>query len=64
VLDHGFDLRSAKPKTIKVKTGICCLSSNHAALMRMSKDWVVLNQDNMSEWRDVSTQRLVGSESG
>jgi hypothetical protein len=27
----------------------------HAALRRMSKDWLAQNQDNVSEWSDMSS---------
>ena len=30
--------------------GICCFSAKHAALKKNSKDWLDLNQDNVSEW--------------
>jgi hypothetical protein len=33
-----------KPHTI---TGICCFSAKHAALVRKSKDWLALNQNNV-----------------
>jgi len=36
------------------KIGICCFSTKHAALRRKSKDWLARNQDNMSEWGDMS----------
>ena len=32
----------------------CCFSAKHAVLRRSSKDWLVWNQDNVSEWGDVS----------
>ena len=34
--------------------GICCLFAQHAALKRLSKDWLARNQDNVSEWGDIS----------
>jgi hypothetical protein len=33
---------------------ICCFSAKHAVLKRKSKDWLARNQDNMSEWGDMS----------
>jgi hypothetical protein len=30
--------------------GICCLSANHTALRRKSKDWMARNQANVSKW--------------
>jgi hypothetical protein len=41
-------------KTKDYKIGICCSSTKHAALWRKSKDWLAQNQDNMSEWGDMS----------
>jgi hypothetical protein len=41
------------------KNGICCFSAKHAALRRKSKYWLALNQDNVSEWSDMSTRGLL-----
>jgi len=41
------------------KTGICCFSTKNATLRRKSKDWLALNQDNVSEWGDMSIRRLL-----
>jgi hypothetical protein len=38
------------------KIGICCFSAKHAALRRKSKDWLAQNQNNVSEWSDMSTR--------
>ena len=38
---------------------ICCFSSKHAALRRKSKDWLAGNQNNVSEWSDMSTRGLL-----
>jgi hypothetical protein len=46
-VDRGFEPRSGQTKDYKI--GICCFSAKHAALMRKSKDWLVLNQNNVSE---------------
>jgi hypothetical protein len=51
-VDRGFEPRSDQIKDYKI--GICCFSTKHAALRRKSKDWLVQNQDNVSEWGDVS----------
>ena len=48
-LSHG----RIKPKTI------CCFSAKHAALRRTSKDWLARNQNNVSEWSDMSTRGLL-----
>ena len=47
----GSSPGQVKPKT---KIGICCFSAKHAALRRKSKDWLARNQDNVSEWDDMS----------
>jgi hypothetical protein len=39
--------------------GICCFSSKHTELTSMSKDWLAQNQDNVPEWRDMSTCGLL-----
>jgi hypothetical protein len=38
---------------------ICCFSAKHAALRSKSKDWLAQNQNNVSEWSDMSTRRLL-----
>ena len=56
-VDRGFEPRSGQ--TIDYKIGICCFSTKHAALRRKSKDWLALNQDNESEWGDMSIHGLL-----
>ena len=57
VVDRGFDPWSGKTKDYKI--GVCCFSAKHAALRSKSKDWLSRNQDNVSEWSDMSTHGLV-----
>ena len=38
---------------------IFCFSAKHSAFRNKSKDWLVKNQDNMSEWSNMSTHRLL-----
>ena len=38
---------------------ICCFSAKHAALRRKSKDWLTRNQNNVSQWSDISTRGLL-----
>jgi len=38
---------------------MCCFSAKPAALRRKSKDWLAQNQDNVSEWGDMSIHRLL-----
>ena len=52
VVDRGFEPRSGQ--TNDYKTGIFCFSAKHAALRRKSKNWLTRNQDNVSEWGDMS----------
>ena len=51
-VDHEFELRTGQTKDYEI--GICCFSSKHAALRRKSKDWLARNQDNVSDWSDMS----------
>ena len=53
-IDHGFEPRSCQTKDYKI--GICCFPAKHTALRRKNKDWLALNQDNVSEWGDMSIQ--------
>jgi hypothetical protein len=53
-VDRGFEPRSGQTKDNKI--GICCFSAKHAVLMRKSRDLLVLNQNNVSEWSDMSTR--------
>jgi hypothetical protein len=46
-VDRGFEPQSGQTKDDKI--GICTFSAKHAALRRTSKDWLVRNQNNMSE---------------
>jgi hypothetical protein len=57
VVDHGFEPRSGQTKDYNIV--ICCFSGKQAALRRKSKDWLAQNQNNVSEWSDMSTRRLL-----
>jgi hypothetical protein len=57
VQSRGFESRSSQTKDYKI--GICCFSAKHAALKRKSKDWLARNQNNVSEWSDMSTRGLL-----
>jgi hypothetical protein len=48
----------ASSQTKDYKIGICRISSKHVALRRKSKDWLAQNQNNVSEWSDMSTHGL------
>ena len=55
VVNRGFEPWSGQTK---YKIGICCFSAKHAALRSKSKDWLARNQNNVSEWSDISTRGL------
>jgi hypothetical protein len=56
-VDRGFEPRSGQTKDYAI--GICCFSAKHVALRRKSKDWLARNQNNVSEWSDMSTRGLL-----
>ena len=56
-IECGFEPRLDQTKDYKI--GICCFSAKHAALRRKSKDWSARNQDNVSEWSDMSIRGLL-----
>jgi hypothetical protein len=56
-VDRGIEPRSSQTRDYKI--GICCFSAKYAALRRKSKDWLDRNQNNVSEWSDMSTRGLL-----
>jgi len=54
---RGFEPRSDQTKDYKID--ICYFSAKHTALRRKTKDWLAGNQNNVSEWTDMSTRRLL-----
>jgi hypothetical protein len=56
-VDRGFEPRSGQTKDYKIS--IYCFSAKHAALRRKSKDGLARNQNNVSEWSDMSTRELL-----
>ena len=56
-VDRGFEPQSGQTKDYKID--ICCFSAKHAALRKKSKDWLARNQNNVSEWSDISTRGLL-----
>jgi hypothetical protein len=56
-VDCGFEPRSGQTKDYEI--GICCFSAKHAAYRRKSKDWLARNQDNVSEWGNMSIRKLI-----
>jgi hypothetical protein len=58
-VDHGFEPRSGQTKDYKIGITICCFSTKHSALRRKNKDWLARNQNDVFEWSDMSTCRLL-----
>ena len=56
-VDRGFEPQSGQIKDCKI--GICCFFAQHTAFRRKRKDWLAQNQDNVSEWGDMSIHRLL-----
>ena len=56
-VDRGFEPPSGQTKDYKI--GLYCFSAKHAALRSKSKDWLTRNQDNVSEWGDMSIRGLL-----
>ena len=54
---RGFEPRSGQTKDYTI--GIDCFSAKHATLRRKSKNWLVRNPDNVSEWGDMSIHGLL-----
>jgi hypothetical protein len=50
-------IQSGQTKDYEI--GICCFSAKYAELRRKSKDWLARNQNNVSEWSDISTCGLL-----
>ena len=51
-LDRGFEPRSGQIKDYEI-------GAKHAVLRRKSKDWLARNQNNVSEWSDMSIRGLL-----
>ena len=56
-VNRGFEPRSGLTKDYAI--AVCCFSAKHTSLRRMSKDWLVRNQDNVSERGDMSIRGLL-----
>ena len=56
-VDRGFESRSGHTKAYAIC--ICRFSAQHPALRSKSKDWLARNQDNVSEWGDMSVHGLL-----
>ena len=62
VVCHGFEYRTGQTKTLKLVFAASPLSTKYAALRIKSRDWMARNQDNLSEFNNMSTYRLLFSE--
>ena len=51
-VDRRFETQSGE-------IGICYFSAKLEALRRKNKEWLTRNQDNMSEWGDMSVRSLL-----
>ena len=51
-VDRGFEPQSVQTRDYNL--GICCFSSKNTALRRKGKNWLAQNEDNVSEWGDMS----------
>ena len=56
-VDRWFE--SLSGETNDYKTGIYCFSAKYSALRRKSKDWLARDQNNVTEWSDMSTGKLL-----
>ena len=56
-VDRGFEPWSDQIKDYDI--GFCCFSAKHTALRRKGKGWLAQNQNNVLEWSDMSTRRLL-----
>jgi hypothetical protein len=56
-VNRGFEPWSGQTKDYKA--GICCFSAKHTPIKRKSKDWLALNQANVSEWGNMSIRVLL-----
>jgi len=57
MVDRWFEPWSGQTKDYTI--GICCFTAKYAALMRKNKDCLTRNQNNVSEWSDMSTLGLL-----
>ena len=57
VVDRGFEPRSGETKDDNIS--VCCFSANHTALTRKNHDWLARNQNNVSDWSDMSFRGLL-----
>jgi hypothetical protein len=54
IYENWFELRSSQTKDYKIES--CCFSDKHGAC---GESWLAPNQDNISEWGDMSIRELL-----
>ena len=59
VVDRDREFESRLGQTKDYKICICCFSDKHVALRRKTKCWLARNQNNVSEWSDISIRGLL-----
>jgi hypothetical protein len=53
------EVESLSDQAKDYKNCLCCFYTKYAAFRRKSKDWLARNQDNVSEWGEMSTRGLL-----
>jgi hypothetical protein len=56
-VNRGFQSQSSPTKDSNID--ICCFSAKHAALRRKSNDCLARNQDNVYDWSNMPSRRLL-----
>ena len=56
-IECGFETLSGQSKDYKI--GMCSFSAKYALLRRKNRDWLARNEDNVSEWGDMSIRGLL-----
>ena len=56
-VDHRYNPWLSQTKAYEI--GICCFSAKYAASGSKNKDCLTQNQDNVSEWSNLSTHNLL-----
>ena len=55
--DPGFKPRSGQTKDYNI--GVCCSLAKYVSLRRKGKKWLARNQNNVSDWSNMSTRGLL-----
>ena len=57
IVDYGFLFWSGQIKDDKID--ICCLTAKPATLRRKREDRLARNHDNVSEWNDMPSRKML-----